>query len=67
MFVLILVALGSTPGVGGSVNQVGPLIIGNFSSMDACQAAASGARLVKAGTLPQTGHSGIEFVCVQGG
>jgi hypothetical protein len=66
MFLLILIAVGSTTGVGGSLNQTGPTILGTFPSMAACQAAASGAQIIRAGELPKGGHTGAEFMCVQG-
>jgi hypothetical protein len=66
MFALILVALGTAVGLGGSLNQTGvPVIVGTFSTMAACQAAASGAQIIKVGTLPQGGYTGAAFVCAQ--
>jgi hypothetical protein len=42
-----------------------PVIVGTFSTMAACQAAASGAQIIKVGTLPQGGYTGAAFVCAQ--
>jgi hypothetical protein len=66
MFVLILVALGTAVGQGGSLNQTGfPIIVGTFSTMTACQTAASEAKIVKAGTLPQSLYTGAVFLCAE--
>jgi hypothetical protein len=42
-----------------------PYIVGTFSTMTACQDAASGAQIVKAGRLPQSLFTGSVFVCAQ--
>jgi len=69
MFLLILIAVGSTTtasAVGGSLSQTGPTILGAFESIEACQAAAAGAQFIRVGQLPKGGHTGAEFICVQG-
>ncbi len=68
-FALILIALAQgLPGTGaGQIHSVGPLTLGTFPNLAACQKAAAGTHIEFAGQLPtaMAPFSGAQFLCVQ--
>jgi hypothetical protein len=61
-FVLVLIALGT-----GSPSNATPLLVGEYSSMDECQKAASEVQLSRFPSTPQAFEAQGYFLCVRTG
>jgi hypothetical protein len=62
--VLIAIASGSNA-PAPAMNMTGPLVLGNFPSVDACETAARAAKITGAGTIGPGGPTGASFLCVK--
>jgi hypothetical protein len=56
---LVLVALASSGAPAPTVNNVAPLVLGHFETMEACDTAGRAARLAAASTMPRRTHRSI--------